>query len=908
MRVIDITARTFSSRCHFDANLYSEPLAIMNLMSDFARAKNQNGWAWHYSLSTPRLRRLIATRNSLRSRVAEFTGIDVESLSVDKPPAQMEHSKITLLRVIQVWVFSDTMIESIQAATAVGGAVTLSLTGDNVTASLLEQVLDPERHPVKFVRDREIVQSGTFTPVSDGDFSMSKFLSEFEYRLISYAVEKSIDVFWYSTEESFHFFALKHVVESESFETFIETRLALFEESDLTARLTEQRRGIKERPCGLWDVFLTVGNDATRADVVYLTKWTCLKSNAAKILSQYLSRHVLDLEGVKASMSCTFTKYKKKKGRLIPSFSLVSRGKCSEVTKTDLNDLFATPDVMAKTKESESKQQKITFLPAANMPISYGKQNARLMTGDHSPGSSWHRPLLHDIPEGARLLSVLASGRRKEHSIRFSPDVDTTIKTDEAVKGEDVEYLEVYMNQNESKISQRWNKFRSNSRVFVAENSVPAAAMSTIGPVEVFACCANTLEVRGGGLRAEGLTLLPPGRLFTLLSLLTFGLTPFSTGHTPGDDLTGDEYGDETLLSRSLKWLNDWEDLVAGISESAPKISPSIDRADRILAAKSFHGSCAHLGEALVCHPDKVRNLCKIFDNVDGYKVVPWDGLDDNPFTEESLCRQREKAQERSSRISTDGRPSNGSAEASKRNKIEVKDESVPVSTMLSNAPATQASSKGALRDTVIVDVFPKPVMEAASRLFATTLKPGESIGELDLPSTNILCVLVQHYCDFLLENNLLPDDTEDIALERRVTLTDRHWLIRAVTDNGGKEWYFAEFVGTVMPFLSLKKRGSQLPGWLFQGRPRPTTASQAMACVPPHVANIPRFTTKIAFSDYESGKAVFFDSIEMALRMEAAFWLERQFGEVSRHWYQQTLQEMMTKATTLETVVPREF
>ena len=112
----DITARTFSSRCHFDANLYSEPFAIMNMMADYEKTKNQNAWTWHYSLSAPRLRRLIATKNNLRNRVADFMGIDAESLCVAKPPVLMEHSKVTLLRVLQVWVFSETIIESIQAA------------------------------------------------------------------------------------------------------------------------------------------------------------------------------------------------------------------------------------------------------------------------------------------------------------------------------------------------------------------------------------------------------------------------------------------------------------------------------------------------------------------------------------------------------------------------------------------------------------------------------------------------------------------------------------------------------------------------------------------------------------------------------------------------------------------------
>jgi len=873
----------------------------MNLMWDYERAKNQNGWAWHYSVSAPRLRRLLATRNSLRSRVAEFTGVDVESLCIEKPPVQMEHAKVTLLRVIQVWVFSDTMIESIQAATATDGSVTLSLTGDRVTASHLEQVLDTERHPFAFVSNREIAQTGTFSPVSDDDFAMNTFLSEFESRYVSLAVEKSINVFWYSSEEAFHFLAPKCLVELDGFAAFCNTRLALFEQSGLTAQLTEQRRGVKERPCGRWDIRSEEDGDDTRDDITHITKWSCTKQKVAKTLSRYLNRHVLDLEGVTSSMNCTFTKFKKKKGRYIPSFSLISRGTCSEVFQTDLCDLFLTSNVTVKTKESASVQQKIVFSQVANAPIPYDKHRAKATTGDHGPDTSWHRPLLNDIPEGARILSVLASGRRKEHSIRFSAE-DPEEKGEKKSKKDDETYLEVFMNKDETKISQRWRQFSSDRKVYVAENSVPATSMSMLGPIEVFACCANTLEVRGGGLRVEGLTLLPPGRLFTLLSFLTFGLQPFSTGQIFGDNLD-DECDAETLLSQSLRWLNKWEDLIAGISDSAPKISPPIDRAQRILAAKAFHGSCAQLGEALVCQPDKVHDLCSIFDMIDGYEVRPWHDLEDNPFVEENLGRRKSKKIERAPRAVIDARASNSSAKKSEK-KPSAQGEgapTVPLETLAKGTPL-----KDALREAMIVDEFPEAIKEAAARLFAITLEPGVTIGELDLPSTNILCVVVQHYCDFLLENNLMPDEKDELALERHVSLTDRHWLIRAVRDNGGKEWYLAEFVGTAMPFLSVKKRGGKLPGWIVQGRPRPTTAKQAMSCVPPNFANVPRFTTKIAFSECESGKAVFFESVETALRLEAAFWLERQFGDW-RRWYQQDLEEMLTKAISLETVVPRE-
>lgn len=927
------------SRCHFDANLYSEPFAIMNLIWDFQRAKNQNGFAWHYSLCAPRLRRLVATRNSLRSRVAEFVGVDVDDIHVEKPPVQMEHAKITLLRVIQVWVFSDTMIESIQAASATEGAVTLTFTGDTVTASHLEQVLDPERHPFAFVSNRTINQNGSFSPVSDDDFSMNAFLSDFESRLVSFGVEKSIDLLWYTTEEAFHLIAPKRVVESEGFETFCNTRLAQFKETHLTAQRTEQRRGIKERPCGLWDIQLRrVPQENEEGDnEIHLTKWMCMKKNVSKSVSQYLSRHVLDLEGVTSSLCCTFTRYKKK-GRRTPSFSMISRGKCFAVSSTDLCDLFATPNVKSKTQESESVKQKIVFSPTLNTPIPYAKQATKFTTGDHSPRSSWNRPLLNDIPEGARLLSVLASGRRKEHSILLSSDEEANPDLDNQRKKDDDSYLQVSMNRDETKISQRWRQFSSDRSVYVAENTVPAAAMSMLGPVEVFACCANTLEVRGGGLRVEGLTLLPPGRLFALLSFLTFGLQPFSTGQIFSDD-SDDEYGSgssTSLLSQSLKWLNTWEELVAGIGgDSVPTISPDIDRSQRILAAKAFHSSCTQLGESLVCYPDKVRELCKIFDMVDGEKVSPWEDLDANPFIEKSLRRRKSKKEERPvhPKVNGSSRSTNIPAKKPERTKARARSKrsqtkEAPVktpTTALVETPATapvnaptsktpdktptnkQHPSKDSLRETAVLDKFPQGVVNAAAKLFAITLKPGESVDMSDLPSTNILCVVVKHYCDFLLEKNLAPDDAQVVALERDVSLSDRHWIVRSVKDRGGKEWYLAEFIGTVMPLLSVKKRSKNVPGWIFQGRSRPTTAQRAMECVPSHVAKIPRYTAKVSFSECDSGKAVFFDSVERALRMEAAFWLERQFGEASRHWYQQTLEEMIAKATTLEAVVLRQ-
>lgn len=879
----------------------------MNLIWDYERAKNQHGWALHFSVSAPRLRRLVATRNSLRNRVADFTGIDSARLCVEKPPVQMDHSKLTLLRIINVWVFSETMIESIQAADAKDGAVTLSLTGDAISATHLEQVLDPERHHFTFGGNVEIDQSGTFTPVSDVDFSMVTFSPQFEARFVSFAVEKKLDVFWFSTENSFQLYAPRRIAESDDFvKEFRGSRLAVLKESYVTAQPSQgKRRGRNERPCGLWDVQVSDDSDyETPGEVVRLIKWSTYDTK--KVPKRFLQRHILDLRGVKTTMTCIFSKYKNKKGRRSPTFSLICRGQVAKVSMSDLCDLFATPDVSVQARETHSMQQSVTFSPTINTPITSYKGKIDSATGDHSSESSWHRPLLLDIPEGARLLSVLASGRRKGHSIQFS-----SLENEESNE-DDSTFLEVSLNREKTQISQRWKQFGSNNKVYVNENSVPAAAMSSWGLIEVFACCANTLEIRGGGLRAEGLTLLPPGRLFVLLCFLAFGSLPFSSAGMKGEmwgDGTDEEGDDESLITHCLRWLDAWDALVAGTGAVPPPRSPDIDRTERILRAKKFHDSCAELGETLVCHPEKVHDLCGIFDMIDGYSVVPWENLDSNPFNEENVRNPKvmEEAGKFRSANEVDaavyGQPESTIPPKSKKPSKRVKKKSA-ASTKADDKLTAAAHS---YRDTTIVETFSDQIASAAERLFAVQLMPGESIGECDLPSTNILCVVVKHYCDFLLAMSLMPDDKEEIELERQVSLTDRHWLIRKVQDDNGRYWFLAEFVGTCMPFLSVKNRGGKLAGWIGQGRARPSTAKQALECVPPHF-NIPLYTAKIEFSECDSGKAVFFESVEMALRMEAAFWLERQFGDSSRHWYQKSLEEMMTKATTLETVALRDM
>jgi hypothetical protein len=76
----------------------------------------------------------------------------------------------------------------------------------------------------------------------------------------------------------------------------------------------------------------------------------------------------------------------------------------------------------------------------------------------------------------------------------------------------------------------------------------------------------------------------------------------------------------------------------------------------------------------------------------------------------------------------------------------------------------------------------------------------------------------------------------------------------------------------------------------------RPNSFAQAKNCVPPGIP-CPKATV---FHLSKDRPILMYDTVDSAIQMESAFWLERQFCYVrksaTRHWYQHTLQEMIQK------------
>jgi hypothetical protein len=939
------------SRCHFDANLYSEPIAVMNLMFDFEHVKNQQSFVRTFCLSLPRLRRLLATRNSLRNRVADFIGVEASALKCAIPPTKMAHAKLTILRVIQVWCFHESLIESFQICNPAGKTFPVRLSKMKVSEAQLLQVLDANRHEFVLVSNREVEQVGRFSLLDDRDFSNGAFVDGFERRFVSYGLEKGANIMWYESDGFFTLLVPSFVTTSVSFETMKNDLLVGFKESTLyMKKLTGDRlRGRKERSAGIWEE----SGDPSR-DRVQVLRWTTTRSKKASTLGTALRLTALQqLEDVYMIMSCVFSLSRgTKKNNATPCFNITSRGQCCELSKQDLVDVLGTPNIDYKTNERGKSNQEALFTLNRNSPMHYdGKRNADLSSDriDVMEYSSWNQPLIHDIPEGARLLSVLASARRKEHAILLSIEKNG----DKEANGPNEEpFVHVGLDRAETRISERWKRFGIDRQVFVNENCVPAAALSIDGATQLYACCANTLELKGGGLKVECLTILPPGHLFILLSHLTFGLQPFPFSSD-----------DKDLASESLKWLIQKSSSVAaaaagvGKEHDASSLRPYF--AEKIALAIAFRRSCCHMGENLKCFPEKVVELLRIFDKVDGYQSTPWDDLDENPFvTSRPGTAHSDKV--RIQRML----PSNGSRIEPKSPKEVVKVNGSPTTVTNGNelrqhTTAKRVPSKNGLRDTgapqaanvidkprakatllpahatmgpkisqpaetrvaefpsddadesanrskrlqvVMTDLSSRQIQQRAAGLFKTELVPGETVKVTDFPSTNILCLLIREYCNTILERKGMAGYGTQIALDATVSLDERHWMVFRAKIGPKQKWrYFADFVGRTAPLLPTAGRSNPLtvPPWIEHCRARPPTITEAFACIPPQCATMTHWEEEVVLPGSSSPElVVFFNSIETALRMGAAFWLERQFYDGQRHWYQMPLDEMIAKAT----------
>jgi hypothetical protein len=619
----EMTAKTYVSRTHFDANLYSEPLSIMNMLWEYEKASNKMNWCWKYGIAYARVKRLASTCSNLQKRVAGFLCMPAEELDVAAPPLEMPPAKITILRVVQVWCFHDTLIEyqprnSLRGLSDSGFTLDLKPKSGEVTESLLNQVLSKDRHQYEIRGYKEIEQTGNFKiptqPVSMDP--LSDIPPAFEERILSLAIHDDLGLVWVKSEKYFAVYVRHRTSVLPEFGVLYEHfQQHLAEDTPSTLLGIEVplhlQRGFRERACGMYRIVHHVAGNITEDGPNDFLFYKFANVGLPKKKMNSLDFQLDDFIRLHPSvpgLSCDF-KSSKKSAR----FCLKTRGaRARTLSSFDRQDLFPFEiDDKCATKEN-ARSQCIFFSATSNSPMDNGSKRKSL----EKKYSSWQRPLFECIPEGARIISVLASGRRRSHHIRFEQHADSDNEWNDDEGDDDIE---LYPDPSQSLITFRWKRFGTDTVVYVQENSVPASAVPMDGVSILYCCCANTLEVKGGGLRAEGLTLLPPGKLFLLLCRFSFGLYNTSS------------FQDGSLTTTSIEWL----------SGNDTKVDDAQDWKGRIDKAIAVHSSTRSLGEELVCFPDSVEQLVSVFDGLNGVECKPWDDLHSNPFSRENLSCYR---------------------------------------------------------------------------------------------------------------------------------------------------------------------------------------------------------------------------------------------------------------------------
>lgn len=574
----EITSRTFISRCFFDAGLLSEPLAIANLLHAYTQCKDKNKFTKDHRISGTRIRHLLGTVENLKQRCANYLNARPDILEVRDPPCRLHPSKLNILRIIQVWVFHDSIIVHDASKSKVGrtpGPLSIDLDGAPIERGHLRQVLN-DRHNFEIISLRSICQSIRFDSQVMEDSNC--WLRKFDTNLASYMLEKNISFAHYTFQGIFKIIVPLNTWDANVCKGMRDAILGeVFKVEERTFRQHSgngNQRGRRGRACGMWQPDSGVSTETWKSDgqqaVVFIS---CqLKSNINSIVDKELR--------VGNPSSILYFYIAKTKKKVI--VSAVMSGKSEKISDVDLKDMFMASDLNTNVTTSTSRQSVLFF------PTDDETKDDESQTGS----------LLNDAPEGARLMTVLASGRRKDHFIRFSNGVDS------------LEFIDVNIPRKLSIQGGKWKRHYSKAMVFVPENSPPMATIPVLDENEIFGCCASTLDLKGGTRRVEGITLMPPGRLFTGLALLSFGFHPRTL--LPVDE-TNDEFNYHDILS----WIFE--------KEAIPHLE--LEMEGRVAAALDFNASCMNLGEVLECQPDKIRSLCALFDGVAG-SMEMWDGYE----------------------------------------------------------------------------------------------------------------------------------------------------------------------------------------------------------------------------------------------------------------------------------------
>ncbi len=509
-------------------------------------------------------------RDNLRQRVANAVQIDVSSLHPKHPPHEMDKSKLTVLRAMHVWVFRDGIIELRPQAKDEGsrnGSFSVELGGDEIEPHHLNTILDERRHKFALKAETKENYVGKYKPIVMNGKAHVLTDEQYEERLVSFSIERGFDMIVTRTGN----YLAMYISAGKQDELLPLLQNAYKHANDLLCERNDNiRRGWKARECGAWNVSLWGANEIENVDpskALTFLKYApskFIKLPAAKKKFRNLYEHIKS-----SSIENVSILFLERESLGESKFDIFCLGpKQQGFNAPDFVDIMATPNIQMALSNS-TKRQKIVFSLSSDEETS----------DDDSP-------LVSDLlPEGVRIMEALLSGRRKDRVIYF---LDNTCKDSTSSNAEEsgTSYLEVRLMRKagDSNHMKKWKWIETKGDVLLDSFSVPASVSPQSEDV-IYACCGNILELNGGRLLAENLTILPLGNQFLTIAQMCIA------GQNGGKGKK-EHTGADAFHSFFWERLSDNSDL--GFSEEA------------------------------------VRLLCEAFNGIDGFDLKPWGAEDFN--------------------------------------------------------------------------------------------------------------------------------------------------------------------------------------------------------------------------------------------------------------------------------------
>ncbi|GFH53217.1 hypothetical protein CTEN210_09693 [Chaetoceros tenuissimus] len=474
----EISSKTFVSISKFDGGLFSELFSIMNLLFKFERAKDRHSFCRKNSVSFPRISRLLSIRNNLVARVAAYMRLDAKYCRASESPSNMDTSKLLALRVIKVWMFSEGTIKLPTPKQNVKDAMysTLHLVGDIIADHHLEQILDPVRHPYHLRTESNLTFQAHFKPVQMDDLDPKLDIDAFHERLLSFSIEKQNDV----------------VVSRLGNSLYIFTEASKATEA-MEAILTSSQCSLN----GKVMLVPSTSRNSTSANLwIYGTEQKMHRDDKSVIfyIYEYKGKKRKNVQNKLRTLENEF-KYGKTLDEISSLYIDISndqggkvhischRCNIENISKMEMTALFRSPNVSIKKSDSSTMMQVIKF-----KDINLDKGRLDLVGGSE--------PVIERIrPEGARLCLSVAASRRIDKSLIFYKDS----------KSGPTEYLKVKLKEKFPYDQWKWTE-TGESAILNSENILSSTSKQNR---DVYAVCGNILELKGGKVRAEGMTLVP---------------------------------------------------------------------------------------------------------------------------------------------------------------------------------------------------------------------------------------------------------------------------------------------------------------------------------------------------------------------------------------------------------------